>query len=89
MRVNTNRWNRLRYTAYAPFYDLIARRLGRGRRRAIELLNVREGERVRRRVPGGDRANYFLIVFARYSRTRSRVESLLQRSRTVGSSSLA
>jgi len=46
MRVNTNRWNRLRYTAYAPFYDLVARRLGRGRRRAIELLDVREGERV-------------------------------------------
>lgn len=46
MRVNTNQWNRLRYTAYAPFYDLVARRLGRGRRRAIELLNVRDGERV-------------------------------------------
>jgi phosphatidylethanolamine/phosphatidyl-N-methylethanolamine N-methyltransferase len=44
--INTNRWNRLRYTAYAPFYDLIARRLNRGRRRAIELLDVREGERV-------------------------------------------
>ncbi|HYO76894.1 MAG TPA: methyltransferase domain-containing protein [Thermoanaerobaculia bacterium] len=46
MRVNTNGWNRLRYTLYAPFYDLIARRLGRGRRRAIELLRVRGGERV-------------------------------------------
>jgi phosphatidylethanolamine/phosphatidyl-N-methylethanolamine N-methyltransferase len=46
MRVNTNRWNRLRYTLYAPFYDLVARRLGRGRRRAFELLDVREGERV-------------------------------------------
>jgi phosphatidylethanolamine/phosphatidyl-N-methylethanolamine N-methyltransferase len=46
MRVNTNRWNRLRYTLYAPFYDLVARRLGRGRRRALELLDVRDGERV-------------------------------------------
>lgn len=46
MPVNTNRWNRLRYTFYAPFYDLIARRLGRGRRRALELLQVREDERV-------------------------------------------
>lgn len=46
MRVNTNRWNRLRYTLYAPFYDLVGRRLGRGRRRALELLEVREGERV-------------------------------------------
>lgn len=46
MSINTNRWNRLRYTLYAPFYDVIARRLNRGRRRAVELLNVREGERV-------------------------------------------
>ena len=46
MSVNTNRWNRLRYTLYAPFYDLIVRRLGRGRRRAIELLDVKPGERV-------------------------------------------
>jgi phosphatidylethanolamine/phosphatidyl-N-methylethanolamine N-methyltransferase len=46
MSVNTNRWNRIRYTLYAPFYDLIVRRLARGRRRAIELLGVRAGERV-------------------------------------------
>jgi phosphatidylethanolamine/phosphatidyl-N-methylethanolamine N-methyltransferase len=46
VRINTNRWNRARYTLYAPFYDLIVRRLGRGRRRAIELLRVQPGERV-------------------------------------------
>lgn len=46
MPVNTNRWNRLRYTLYAPFYDLIVRRLVRGRRRAVELLHVQPGERV-------------------------------------------
>ncbi|HEX8411528.1 MAG TPA: class I SAM-dependent methyltransferase [Thermoanaerobaculia bacterium] len=46
MGVNTNRWNRARYTLYAPFYDPIVRRLGRGRRRAIELLDVKPGERV-------------------------------------------
>lgn len=46
MVINTNRWNRARYTLYAPFYDLFARRLGRGRRRALELLNVQPGERV-------------------------------------------
>jgi phosphatidylethanolamine/phosphatidyl-N-methylethanolamine N-methyltransferase len=46
VRINTNRWNRARYTLYAPFYDLVARRIGRGRRRAVELLNVRPGERV-------------------------------------------
>lgn len=46
MGVNTNRWNRARYTLYAPFYDLMVRRLGRGRRRAVELLDVQPGERV-------------------------------------------
>jgi phosphatidylethanolamine/phosphatidyl-N-methylethanolamine N-methyltransferase len=46
MRVNTNRWNRIRYTLYAPFYDLFVRRINRGRRRAHELLAVRPGERV-------------------------------------------
>lgn len=46
MVINTNRWNRVRYTLYAPFYDLVVRRLGRGRRRAIELLGIRAGERV-------------------------------------------
>jgi phosphatidylethanolamine/phosphatidyl-N-methylethanolamine N-methyltransferase len=46
MRINTNRWNRLRYTLYAPFYDVVARWLARGRRRSIELLQVRANERV-------------------------------------------
>lgn len=46
MRVNTNWWNRVRYTAYAPIYDLVARRLARGRRRSIELANIQPGERV-------------------------------------------
>jgi ubiquinone/menaquinone biosynthesis C-methylase UbiE len=41
-----NRWNRIRYTAYAPFYDLVVRRLGRGRKRAVQLVDVRAGERV-------------------------------------------
>lgn len=43
--VNTNAWNRLRYTIYAPFYDRIAR-FSRQRRRSIELLRLRPGERV-------------------------------------------
>lgn len=44
--LNTNWWNRARYTLYAPVYDRIAGRLVEGRRRAIELLNVQPGERV-------------------------------------------
>ena len=46
MNLNTNRWNRSRYGFYAPFYDVIARRLEQGRRRALELLAVRDGDRV-------------------------------------------
>ena len=38
-------WNRLRYTAWASFYDLFVR-FGRQRRRAIELLALRPGENV-------------------------------------------
>lgn len=46
MNPNTNAWNRVRYGLYAPFYDLVARRLERGRRRSIELLGLQPGERV-------------------------------------------
>lgn len=96
MSVNTNRWNRLRYTLYAPFYDLIVRRLGRGRRRAIELLDVKPGERVLIDGCGGGREgvegltrNYFFTVFARYSRIRAWVSGALHISRASPSSSWA
>jgi ubiquinone/menaquinone biosynthesis C-methylase UbiE len=42
-------WNRLRYTLYAPLYDLFLSRFpvfARGRRRAIALADLRPGERV-------------------------------------------
>lgn len=43
------RWNRTRYDAYAPVYDLFVQRLGfmeRGRRRALEMAQLAAGERV-------------------------------------------
>ena len=43
------RWNRIRYGAYAPVYDAFVNRLGfleRGRRRALEMAQLRAGERV-------------------------------------------
>lgn len=43
------RWNRRRYDAYAPLYDWVVGRLGfleRGRRRALEMAQLRAGERV-------------------------------------------
>lgn len=45
----TDSWNRLRYTLYAPVYDLAVAHLPlfrRGRRRSIELAALRPGERV-------------------------------------------
>jgi ubiquinone/menaquinone biosynthesis C-methylase UbiE len=42
MSLNTNTWNRLRYTLYLPVYDLIADRLFRKfRKRSIELLQAK------------------------------------------------
>lgn len=43
-----NRWNRIIYTLWSPFYDLLinASLLTRARRRAFELLALRRGERV-------------------------------------------
>lgn len=42
----TNRWNRIRYRLYAPVYDVLARPLERGRRRAVERLDPRPDDRV-------------------------------------------
>jgi SAM-dependent methyltransferase len=39
-------WNRLRYSAYAPIYDLVAALFAAGRLRSIELLALQPGERV-------------------------------------------
>lgn len=46
MRMN-NRWNRFVYRAWAPIYDTVLERLfSAGRRRAMELIGLRAGERV-------------------------------------------
>jgi phosphatidylethanolamine/phosphatidyl-N-methylethanolamine N-methyltransferase len=44
--MNTNRWNRWRYTVYAPIYDRIVRSFNGSRKRSIELLALKEGEHV-------------------------------------------
>ncbi len=44
MNINTNAWNRLRYSLYAPFYDLIGSVFNKARRRSIQLLNLESGE---------------------------------------------
>jgi len=44
--MNTNSWNRLRYTLYAPFYDAAIRMFDESRQRAISLLRLCTNERV-------------------------------------------
>lgn len=42
----TNHWNRVRYRLYAPIYDIVALPLERGRKRAIERLDIDPGSRI-------------------------------------------
>jgi len=46
MSINTNRWNRIRYTLYAPIYDLIAGYFKASRKKSIEALHIQTGERI-------------------------------------------
>ncbi|PRY12745.1 phosphatidylethanolamine N-methyltransferase /phosphatidyl-N-methylethanolamine N-methyltransferase [Pontibacter ummariensis] len=47
MSLNTNTWNRLRYTLYLPVYDLIADRVFRKyRKRSIQLLSANPTEAI-------------------------------------------
>ncbi|WP_242920373.1 class I SAM-dependent methyltransferase [Pontibacter liquoris] len=47
MRLNTNTWNRLRYTFYLPIYDLVADRLFRKyRKRSVALLGAKPADAV-------------------------------------------
>ncbi|MGC1403240.1 MAG: methyltransferase domain-containing protein [Thermodesulfobacteriota bacterium] len=46
MPINTNTWNRIRYTLYEPFYDLAAGWFTKQRRRSIALLDLKPSEKV-------------------------------------------
>ena len=46
MRINTNAWNKIRYTVYSPFYNLIGKIFYKFRRKAIDMLAVKPGEQV-------------------------------------------
>ncbi|MBB6610815.1 methyltransferase domain-containing protein [Pontibacter sp. Tf4] len=47
MSLNTNTWNRLRYTLYLPIYDLIADRIFRKyRKRSVELLKAKPDDSI-------------------------------------------
>ena len=46
MKINTNTWNRIRYTFYTPGYDLVARLLHNSRKKSIESLEIKAGDKV-------------------------------------------
>ena len=46
MNINTNNWNRIRYTLYTPVYDLIVLYFKNSRKKSIESLNIKPGEKV-------------------------------------------
>jgi len=43
---STNRWNRFRYTLYAPGYDLVARYFSKSRNKSIKGLGINPGDEV-------------------------------------------
>jgi ubiquinone/menaquinone biosynthesis C-methylase UbiE len=46
MTLNTNAWNRARYTLWAPLYDLAGKRFDGRRRASLELLDLKPRERL-------------------------------------------
>ncbi len=46
MKVNTNSWNKIRYTLYTPIYDIIGKVFNASRKKSIDSLEIKAGERV-------------------------------------------
>ena len=46
MKINTNNWNRVRYTIFAPGYDVLARYFDRSRKRSIDSLQAGSGDKI-------------------------------------------
>ncbi len=46
MKINTNTWNKIRYTIYSPFYDTLVGHFRHSRRKSVESLEVKQGDRV-------------------------------------------
>ena len=44
--INTNRWNRIRYTFYAPGYDMAARIFSKSRNQSISSLEIQDNDEV-------------------------------------------
>lgn len=46
LRINTNSWNKIRYTLYTPIYDLIGNVFKKSRKKSIDALQIQPGDRV-------------------------------------------
>jgi ubiquinone/menaquinone biosynthesis C-methylase UbiE len=46
MKINTNAWNKFRYTLYAPGYDSLAKIFHVSRKKSIDSIAVKSGEKV-------------------------------------------
>jgi phosphatidylethanolamine/phosphatidyl-N-methylethanolamine N-methyltransferase len=46
MKINTNSWNKLRYTLYTPGYDFVGRIFKNSRKRSIDSAEIKAGEKV-------------------------------------------
>lgn len=46
MGVNTNTWNKIRYTFYTPIYDLIGKRFNQSRKLSIDSLDIKKGDKI-------------------------------------------
>ncbi|MDD4921257.1 MAG: class I SAM-dependent methyltransferase [Bacteroidales bacterium] len=46
MNINTNTWNKIRYTLYSPGYDLIAGYFKESRMKSIDSLGIKTGDKV-------------------------------------------
>lgn len=46
MKINTNTWNKIRYTLYTPGYDSIARYFKESRKRSVDSLGIKPGDSV-------------------------------------------
>ena len=44
--VSTNRWNKIRYTAYAPGYDILGTIFSKSREKSIRELDIQKGDHV-------------------------------------------
>lgn len=46
MKINTNSWNKIRYTILTPVYDLIAGYFKESRKKSVDALEIKAGDKV-------------------------------------------